>query len=160
MYFACLNFHISFYVKILPFGLKNVNFINDYMKDLYTKCEHFLVVWVHYISPYVTGDQCLRTLSTDLDFTFLSSHQSPLTIEASRPLWFTAYHHHTTTTVLWPFFRDHSSEPMPEENFWTLWCKGRLTRGRHTDHPDGHHSIRMLFHQKTRNTVEILPGQS
>jgi len=35
--------------------------------------------------------------------------------------------HHTTTTVLWPFFQDHPGEPVPEENFWTLWCKGRLT---------------------------------
>ena len=35
------------------------------------------------------------------------------------------HHHHTT--VLWPFFRDHPGEPVPEENFWTLWCKGRLT---------------------------------
>ena len=35
------------------------------------------------------------------------------------------YHHHTTT-VLRPF-RDHPGEPVPEENFWTLWCKGRLT---------------------------------
>jgi len=35
--------------------------------------------------------------------------------------------HHTTTTVLWPFFRDHLGEPVTEENFWTLWCKGRLT---------------------------------
>jgi len=33
----------------------------------------------------------------------------------------------TTTTVLRPFFRDHLGEPVPEENFWTLWCKGRLT---------------------------------
>jgi len=33
----------------------------------------------------------------------------------------------TTTTVLWPFFRDHPGEPVPEENFWTLWCKERLT---------------------------------
>jgi len=33
----------------------------------------------------------------------------------------------TTTTVLRPFFRDHQGEPVPEENFWTLWCKGRLT---------------------------------
>jgi len=32
-----------------------------------------------------------------------------------------------TTTVLWPFFRDHPGEPVPEENFWTLWWKGRLT---------------------------------
>jgi len=34
-----------------------------------------------------------------------------------------------TTTVLRPFFRHHpgDGEPMPEENFWTLCCKGRLT---------------------------------
>ena len=30
-------------------------------------------------------------------------------------------------TVLRPFFQDHASELVPEENFWTLWCKGRLT---------------------------------
>ena len=33
----------------------------------------------------------------------------------------------TTTTILRPFFQDHLGEPVPEENFWTLWCKGRLT---------------------------------
>jgi len=32
-----------------------------------------------------------------------------------------------TTTILWPFFQDHPGEPVPEENIWTLWCKGRLT---------------------------------
>jgi len=32
-----------------------------------------------------------------------------------------------TTTVLRPIFRDHPGEPVPEENFWTLWCNGRLT---------------------------------
>jgi len=31
---------------------------------------------------------------------------------------------HSHFTVL---FRDYSGEPVPEENFWTLWCKGRLT---------------------------------
>ena len=31
------------------------------------------------------------------------------------------------TTVLRPFFQDHPGEPVPEENFWTTWCKGRLT---------------------------------
>jgi len=35
--------------------------------------------------------------------------------------------HHATTTVLRPFFRDYPGEPVPEKNFWTLWCKGRLT---------------------------------
>ena len=37
------------------------------------------------------------------------------------------HHHQHTTTVSRPFFWDHPSEPVPEENFWTLWCKGRLT---------------------------------
>jgi len=32
----------------------------------------------------------------------------------------------TTTIVSRPFFRDHPGEPVPEENFWTSWCKGRL----------------------------------
>jgi len=37
-------------------------------------------------------------------------------------------HHNThTTSILWPFFWDHPGEPVPEENFWILWCKGRLT---------------------------------
>ena len=31
-----------------------------------------------------------------------------------------------TTTVLRPFFREHPGEPVPEEKFWTLWCKGIL----------------------------------
>jgi len=34
---------------------------------------------------------------------------------------------HAHTTVLRPFFRDHPGEPVPKENFLTLWCKGRLT---------------------------------
>jgi len=32
-------------------------------------------------------------------------------------------HHNSFTALL----RDHPGEPVPEENFWTLWCKGRLT---------------------------------
>jgi len=32
-----------------------------------------------------------------------------------------------TTTTLRPFFGDYPGEPVPEENFWTIRCKGRLT---------------------------------
>jgi len=32
-----------------------------------------------------------------------------------------------TRTVSQAFFWDHPGEPVPEENFWTSWCKGRLT---------------------------------
>jgi len=39
----------------------------------------------------------------------------------------------TTTTVLRPF-RDHPGEPVPEENFCTLWCKDRLTEANTTAH--------------------------
>ena len=36
---------------------------------------------------------------------------------------------HTTTphNRFTAFFRNHPSEPVPEQNLWTLWCKGRLT---------------------------------
>ena len=36
-------------------------------------------------------------------------------------------HYNTTTTILRSFFWDHPGKPVPEENFWTLWCTGRLT---------------------------------
>ena len=45
------------------------------------------------------------------------------------------------TTILQPFFPDHPGEPVPEENLWTSWCKGRLTEA-DTNHPAGSHSIR------------------
>jgi len=35
------------------------------------------------------------------------------------------YHHHHNR--LMARFRDHPGEPVPEENFCTLWCKRRLT---------------------------------
>jgi len=41
-------------------------------------------------------------------------------------MWYATTPQHTTT-VLRPFFWNHPGEPVPQENFWTLWCKGRLT---------------------------------
>jgi len=46
---------------------------------------------------------------------------------ANSGIYLKLYHTTHPTTVLRPFFRDHPGEPVPEENFWTLWCKGRLT---------------------------------
>jgi len=37
------------------------------------------------------------------------------------------YETHTHTTIIRPFFQYHPGEPVPEDYFWTLWCKGRLT---------------------------------
>jgi len=45
-----------------------------------------------------------------------SSHKTPNPNKLTKP------HNHFTA-----LFRDHPGEPVPEENFWTLWCKGRLT---------------------------------
>jgi len=44
--------------------------------------------------------------------------------------YYTAIEFHSITphhNRLRPFFRDHPGEPVPEENFWTLWCKETLT---------------------------------
>ena len=36
--------------------------------------------------------------------------------------------HHTRPQPFYgPFFRDHPGELVPGEDFWTLWCKWRLT---------------------------------
>jgi len=38
------------------------------------------------------------------------------------------HYHHTTHHIRFTaFFRDNPGEPVPEQNFWILWCKGRLT---------------------------------
>jgi len=44
-----------------------------------------------------------------------------------RKSYFAQFHQITIKTILWPILWDHPGEPVPEENFWTLWCKGRLT---------------------------------
>jgi len=62
--------------------------------------------------------------------------------DTARHYWYMKPHH--TTTVLLPFFRDYLGELVPEENFWTLWVQGKINRGRHTDRPAGHHSIRIV----------------
>jgi len=53
--------------------------------------------------------------------------------------------HYCTTTPnhnrFTALFRDHPGEPVPEENFWTLWCKGRLTEA-DINHLARRHSIR------------------
>ena len=47
--------------------------------------------------------------------------------------------HHDCFTAL---LQDHPGEPVPKENFWTIWCKGRLTKADRPTNPAGRHSIR------------------
>jgi len=74
------------------------------------QCCHYMPYFVHIYWHY---------LSNYLLLTFVQN--------ISRKLSLSLTHTHTHTTILRPFFRDHPGEPVPEENFWTLRCKGRLT---------------------------------
>jgi len=67
-----------------------------------------------------------RTSTTGLSSSITTSNITHRTSSQQLPS-LRNHHHHHTTTVLRPFFWDHPGEPVPEENFWTLWCKGRLT---------------------------------
>jgi len=79
----------------------------------------------------------------------------------------------TTTTVLQPLFQDHPGEPVPEENYWTLWCKERLAEAdtltiwlgatpsglttAHLQHPPTYFTGRMPF-CCPNNSVRALEG--
>jgi len=57
-----------------------------------------------------------------------SDHPRPCPSHAvlsARPAATTSYH--SPQPFYDAFSRDHPGEPVSEENFWTLWCKGRLT---------------------------------
>ena len=88
---------------------------------------------------------------------------------------------HTAPTILRSFFRDHPGEPVAEENFWTLWRKGRLTEAdtltirlgatpsgltsAHLHHPPIFFTCRMPFlppnqqHQSTEGSVMYSASQ-
>jgi len=73
-----------------------------------------------------------------------------------------------------PFFWDHPREPVPEENFWTLWCKGRLTEtirlvaipsgltSAHLHHPDINIIVAFMWQTTVRGTFcqEVFCGNS
>jgi len=50
-------------------------------------------------------------------------HNEAIKTETQGKKLYTSNHHNRFTAL----FRDHPGESVPEENFWTLWCKGRLT---------------------------------
>ena len=93
----------------------------DYIVTPVTWVRHFrlhfcLIMLVSMVSQNETGiAKCKRTSQLGVYPIFQPSKH------------YNSYHHHHTTTVLRPLFRDHPCELVPEENFWTLRCKGRLT---------------------------------
>ena len=69
----------------------------------------------------------LPTRLVDATVGFLHQQQET-THTHTLSVWATSQYYVCTTTILRPCFRDHPGEPVPEENLWTLWCKGRLTK--------------------------------
>ena len=72
--------------------------------------------------------ETLEQLYVNLHSTFIS-HSQPTASVKPQSLSPSSYINNciNTTTVLRPLFWDHPGEPVPEENFWTLWCKERST---------------------------------
>jgi len=96
--------------------------------------------------PFLSSSQQCKALAQSTDF----NHGQSFTISSSTAVvlrkaallclrQLAQTHRHTT--ILRPFFRNHPGEPVPEEDIWSLWCKGRLTEA-HIDHSAGRHSIR------------------
>jgi len=46
-----------------------------------------------------------------------------------------------TTTVLWPYFRDHPGWAGARRELLDFMVQWKINRGRYTDHPAGCHSI-------------------
>ena len=84
--------------------------------------------YVHNMSQWM---QCLKILShygTDQIIRVLQQWQVSRSInlfDSNKQAKYTSrkstIHHHDNH--LRPFFWDHPGKPVPEENFWTLWCK-------------------------------------
>jgi len=72
--------------------------------------------------------ETLEQLYVNLHSTFIS-HSEPTASVKAQSLSSSSYTNNCiiTTTVLRSLSRDHPGELVPEENFWSLWCKGRST---------------------------------
>ena len=80
--------------------------------------------------PYFIPKQCITEYSAWYNFTMHREYKSnnKQVLCSSWDGWPFGHNRHThTQTILRPVFWDHPGEPVPEENFWTLWCNGRLT---------------------------------
>ena len=94
-----------------------------------------LLLWRSQMKPHI---KLIQWRGTPVDivwtgFAYCTLHMTcPWThsVHCMHSLWFLLnifLFQTTITTILRPFFRDHPGELVPEENFLTLWCTGRLT---------------------------------
>jgi len=103
-------------MQSLQSSLSDAGFVLKWLRQLSCNwCLRTLVFWCQKSQWNCSGSPPNAALNTS----------GVAIIGDFRPI--SCYIHHHTTTVSRPFFRDHLGELMPEENFWTLWCKERLT---------------------------------
>jgi len=90
-------------------------------------CRHWLIASRQLVtslsSCIIIFCSMLASSSTGYLLIYLCKYPIVSLVICTYPLVWTALHTHTHTTVLRPFFWDHPCEPVPEENFCTLWCK-------------------------------------
>jgi len=103
--------------------------------QLYKLQKQFGIIWSvpHQIVKHTSPKTSLMTEATprplnqkqhqNLDSLGYAPQTISFCLHVNTPVTTTTTHHNRFTA----FFRDHPGEPVPEENFWTLWCKGRLT---------------------------------
>ena len=82
-------------------------------------------VWPRTANVFSCVDAVRSTIPTE--FYKQTNNSSSVTQNVHRHQYTKETHTHTHTTVLRPFFQVHPGEPVPEENFWTSWCKWKLT---------------------------------
>ena len=120
---------------------------------------------LHHIPVYKISMQAVPNIMLLVTkFTILLCQDSKL--HQSNVVSYSNHHDHNHFTAL---FLDHPDEPVPEENFWALWRKGRLTEAdRHTNHLAGRHSIRTkqcppppspIFYRPDALPAAVLPNQ-
>ena len=108
--------------------LKGGNFFRDTVYVVHTKCyipSQFCIASLNKHARRL--NQTTNRLTETLSKTHLHQTASTKTSKS------------TTVNIFWqlpttppqpfygPFSGHHPGEPVPEENFWTLWCKGILT---------------------------------
>jgi len=99
--------------------------------QLPSRCSRLLTVGRHGDSDVTATSTFVIHMLAEVDDVATSLTPAPRA-EASlanqtQPFFHCSGNHHKQNRFT-ALFQDHPGEPVPEENFWTLWCKERLTK--------------------------------
>jgi len=117
------SLYLTFTFSPLPTILQVPALESWHQESLYPSRAWGQVVGVNALCSlqcFVTGDR----KDTGLWKACSDCPQPSPTWSNSTAVWLIYLCHHNHFMAL---FQDNAGEPVPEENFWTLWCKGRFT---------------------------------